>query len=505
LIAEIDLTAETVRTYARSAQEQRLYPGGKVLAMRLLFDLLSGKEEPLSEENPIVITAAPLIGTGAPGADRFNISTLSPQTGLPASANCGGDFGVQLKKTGFEALVIRGRSAALRWLEIRDGEIFLRDASPFALSTATECRSALEQAMGGRSFSELCIAPAGENLLDCAALISGRHAAGRVGMGAVWGWKRLKAIAVSGTADIPMHDRAGAAECRKAWFTYLHDHPHTARKSGEKGGCVGCPIGCGKHDGGDSTPNEWGMDAVAAAEITAWALAAQHEGLISLPCCDTASLIPLIAKREGIGAELSKGRKVLEKQYGFIPPSNGEKGFSRRRSGKYRAIAEGLHLPEDSMEAAVLFHDLSEAVSSLGQCVFTLNALCPPALLREKTSPLYRAIRAAMPRTRALWRFFNRRPAALTTRVPAPHLCEMLNCVTGHRPTAGELILIGRRCEALERLLYRKFSETDYRMPKHLRRADKGAFFRARGWDENGWPTEKTCRHLGLPPLTDLS
>ena len=105
----VDLTAQTVSEYPWSDRERELYLGGKIMAAKILYDNLTGKEKPLSEENLVVITTGPLTGTGAPSSSRFNLSTLSPQTGFLTSSNCGGTFGYYLKKAGYDALILKGR------------------------------------------------------------------------------------------------------------------------------------------------------------------------------------------------------------------------------------------------------------------------------------------------------------------------------------------------------------------------------------------------------------
>ena len=108
-IMEVDLTTETVREYPWSDAQRELYLGGKIMAARILCDHLTGKETAFSEENRVVIATGPLTGTGAPSSARFDVSALSPQTGILASSNCGGSFGFHLKKAGYDALILKGK------------------------------------------------------------------------------------------------------------------------------------------------------------------------------------------------------------------------------------------------------------------------------------------------------------------------------------------------------------------------------------------------------------
>ena len=127
-VAKFDLSTGTLEDYPWSDEDKELYIGGKIMASKILFDNLTGKEEAFSEENIIVISTGPLTGTGTPSSCRFNISTISPQTGIVASSNCGGNFGLYLKKAGYDALILRGRCRSRRWLEIDNDRFTLHSA-----------------------------------------------------------------------------------------------------------------------------------------------------------------------------------------------------------------------------------------------------------------------------------------------------------------------------------------------------------------------------------------
>lgn len=81
----IDLTTETTEEYPFTDQQRRETLGGKALAYRILADQVTGKESAFSEENLLILSTGPFTGTGAPGSIRFDITALSPKTGLPTS------------------------------------------------------------------------------------------------------------------------------------------------------------------------------------------------------------------------------------------------------------------------------------------------------------------------------------------------------------------------------------------------------------------------------------
>jgi len=226
----VDLSTETVSEYPWCDEQRELYLGGKIMAARILCDHLTGKETAFSEENWVIISTGPLTGTGAPSSARFNISALSPQTGILASSNCGGSFGFHLKKAGYDALILKGKCSSRKWLEITDDQFIFHDAGELWGTKSGECQEALAKLIGKRKFGKLCIGPAGENLVKYAGIISDERAAGRTGMGAVLGWKNLKAITAAGTKTIPVYDKEKTAQWCKKWFAYLQKHPLTGNQ-----------------------------------------------------------------------------------------------------------------------------------------------------------------------------------------------------------------------------------------------------------------------------------
>ena len=105
----IDLAKEASTEYPWTDAQREETLGGKILANRILLDHLTGEEDPFSEENWLIVSTGPLTGTGAPASVRFEITALSPKTGKVVSSNCGGSFGLHLKKAGFDAIILKDR------------------------------------------------------------------------------------------------------------------------------------------------------------------------------------------------------------------------------------------------------------------------------------------------------------------------------------------------------------------------------------------------------------
>lgn len=237
LVVEYNLSTQETNEYPWSDEEREKYIGGKTMASKIMYDCFNGNEEPFGEENMIIIATGPLTGTGAPSSSRFDISTLSPLTGITTSSNCGGSFGYYLKKAGIDALIIKGKAPKHSWLEIDNGKFILHDADEdkmWGLKTSETQKRLIDIIEKNKNkkvkMAELVIGPAGENMVKYACCISGERAAGRGGVGAVLGSKNLKAITASGTKIIRIADKNACIEYNKKWFRYLREHPLTGNQ-----------------------------------------------------------------------------------------------------------------------------------------------------------------------------------------------------------------------------------------------------------------------------------
>lgn len=229
-VLRIDLSSRSVTEYPWTDEQRRATLGGKVMAAQILFDLLEPGCDPLGPDNVLVISTGPLTGTGAPSTSRFNLSALSPLTGIVASSNCGGPFGTYLKKAGADALVITGAASEPVWLEITEtgGEpvVTFHSAEELRGAHTSASAAALTEAVG-QKCGTLVIGPAGENLVRYAAVLSGERAAGRAGLGAVMGAKNLKGVAAHGSLRAEIAERDAFHAHTKKWSATLKSHPLT--------------------------------------------------------------------------------------------------------------------------------------------------------------------------------------------------------------------------------------------------------------------------------------
>ena len=231
----IDLSKSLVTEYPWSDEDRELYIGAKAMASKIMFDNFTGNETAFSEDNLIIVSTGPLTGTGAPCSNRFNISTLSPLTGITTSSNCGGNFGYYLKKAGIDALVIRGKCAVPTWIEIKNDKFFFHEAGDLWGMKVSQSQEELQRRMNeARKCRVKCgmlsIGPAGENLVKYAAVISGERAAGRAGVGAVFGSKNLKAMVATGNHEVSVFNPEKTTKLYQKWTETLRKHPLTGNQ-----------------------------------------------------------------------------------------------------------------------------------------------------------------------------------------------------------------------------------------------------------------------------------
>ncbi|MEN8222302.1 MAG: aldehyde ferredoxin oxidoreductase family protein [Acidobacteriota bacterium] len=193
-VLEIDLTLKKHKTIEISDKDRKKYLGGKGLALKLLYDRLKPGIDPLGEENIFIITTGVLIGTGAPNSARFSAISKSPMTGIITHSSCGGPFGNALKTSGWDGLILKGRSDSPVFLNIDSKGVTFESAEKLLGKTTSET----EKHLLVHGKGALCIGPAGENLVRYANIYSGDRYLGRGGLGTVLGSKKIKGIVAKG-------------------------------------------------------------------------------------------------------------------------------------------------------------------------------------------------------------------------------------------------------------------------------------------------------------------
>jgi aldehyde:ferredoxin oxidoreductase len=214
-ILQVDLTDGTFEDIELEEKLYRDYIGGSGLAAKWFFDNKGWEVDPLSPENPLMIMMGPLSGTSLPGCSRLEICARSPLTGIWGEASMGGHVAPQLKRTGYDGIIFVGASEKPVYLLLSDEGPELKDASHLWGKDTYETEDTLKEELGEKRAQVMCIGPAGENLVKFACVLNDKGStAGRCGMGAVMGSKKLKAVVAKGSKKHPIADEAGFKQAR---------------------------------------------------------------------------------------------------------------------------------------------------------------------------------------------------------------------------------------------------------------------------------------------------
>ena len=202
------------------------------IGARILYSRQKGGVDPLGPDNTLGLITGPLTGTPAITGCRFAVVGKSPLTGGWGDSNCGGDFGPNLKFTGYDGIFITGVSPKPVYLFIDNGKAEMRDAAHLRGMTTFETDAAL-QTEHGKDVKVVSIGPAGEKLSRVSCLMNyGGDAAGRSGMGAVAGSKKLKAVVVRGDKKVPIADVEAVNRWREAHMVEAKQAMEGFRASG---------------------------------------------------------------------------------------------------------------------------------------------------------------------------------------------------------------------------------------------------------------------------------
>lgn len=195
-IARINLTTGQIKVEKLDLDMAHKFIGGRGLGTKILYDEGVATVDPLSPENKLVYITGPMTGASAPSTGRYMVVTKSPLTGMIACSNSGGIWGAKLKYAGWDAIIVEGEAPKWTYISIVDDKIELLSAEEY-LGMMSEAMDTALKEKHGADASVLNIGPAGEKKVLMAAIMNDKdRAAGRSGVGAVMGSKRLKAIVV---------------------------------------------------------------------------------------------------------------------------------------------------------------------------------------------------------------------------------------------------------------------------------------------------------------------
>ncbi len=198
-VLKVNLSTRKTEDLRIDEQDYKDFIGGSGLAAKWFFDNRGFEKPPLSPKSPFIVMNGPLSGTNLPGASRLEICARSPLTGIWGESSMGGHFSPQLKRTGYDGVIVVGAAKKPVYIHVTDEGATIRNASHLWGKDTYETEKLLKEEAGDKRAQVISIGPAGENLVKFACVMNDRgSAAGRCGMGAVMGSKKLKAIVAHG-------------------------------------------------------------------------------------------------------------------------------------------------------------------------------------------------------------------------------------------------------------------------------------------------------------------
>lgn len=589
----IDLSSGTARACPLSEDVFARLLGGVGLATYLLVRHCPPHTDPLGPDNPLVFASSPFIGTGITTSSKIALAAKSPQTGMIGDSLSSSYLALALKRTSYDALVVTGSAPGWSILIVDDGAVRVEPAAE-VIGLDPERTAAAVRARLGSGFRVAAIGIAGERGVRFAAISNDGRLAGRTGLGAVMGSKRLKAVAVRGTQRLPaVADPSGVAQAARelarrslgpetakyrelgtaanlAFFSRLGVLPTRNFQAGtfeaaeaisgerlilehrtDKHGCAACTIGCEHHyrtrDTGAPVEvrleyeslfalgslcgigdpdtvlraaalcDQYGMDAISTGATIAWAMECVEQG-VRLPgrpeewprFGDAGSLlrsIQAIGKRRGLGELLAEGSRRAAEIVG-------------QGSAAWAMHVKGLELPgydPRKLKATAL----GFAVSTRGACHNRSSAY--EVDFSDELDPSAETMAWARATARA-----EDRAAVLDSLTLCKFLrhcfddffadaAELFQLVTGRAMSAAELQVAGERINTLKKWfnLRQGWTRADDTLPPRLlaEPATEGAltrpeldtliqaYYRVRGWDEDGRIPPERLRTLGLAEL----
>ena len=610
LFVEINLTTGEIVTFEVDERDRRDYLGGKGLGLKLLYERLEKRCDPLGADNWLAFTMGALMGSMAPCSGRFSVVTKSPLTGIMVHSACGGPFGMACKTAGFDGLLITGQAPSPVMVRIDDGGAAIEPAdSLWGLSTDETQKQLNPEGRDGT----LVIGPAGEHRVLFASAASGQRFFRRGGVGAVMGAKRLKALVARGGHHriVPASPKR-FVRAKKRAADYIRKNPVTAEEyrhfgtashvawcrdadllpvnnfTGDQGldvqgltgramrqryhsrpsSCRPCSILCGHRgvfeDGSSFQLPEYesiamlgpnlgifdsdticalndrcgqlGLDPISTGSVLAWCMEAAERGLIDTPLRfgDARGLdvaLEDIAHRRGQGDAMADGTLRLSQRYGGSDFAMQVKGLEMPAYDPRGAWGMGLayavanrgacHLsaPTFIVEAALgllkanthrgkahfvrFFENLHAAINSLVTCPHTVYAYAlEPPLIKFTPTFLLRPIMQYLPRL-------------AIGLIGVGVYAGLWRSVTGIGLNRWQMLKAGERIHVLERLMNvgEGISRKDDTLPERTLatgsatdaqhhalplQAMLDGYYRLRGYDQQGIPTPKTLKRLGI-------
>lgn len=580
-VLRINLKEKTASTEPLRMDFARKYIGSKGLAIRYMYEELEPGIDALGEKNKLFLTAGPLTGTPVPCSGKLSVAAKSPATGTMNDCSIGGHAGIRIKFAGYDMIIFEGISEEPCYVVIEDDKVEFLDAGDL-WGTGSHDAEAILAEKYGIEYSIMSIGPAGEKLSNMACINSDYYRqAGRGGIGAVMGSKKMKAILIKGTKgvkvaniekttdrileilheDVLQEDNtfvydAGTTAFLEACgdggivpyknFSSAND-PEWEKYNGDvlmqyregKRGCGSCGLGCGNFlkignaicegpeyetiavagpNAGITDPehivkfnevcDNMGLDTISTGDTIVWAMEMTEKGIYDFgirfgEAEKMIEMVELIARQEGVGADLCRGTKYCSEKYGGTD---------------FAMQVKGLEYPQYEPRGSWGM-SLAYAVSDRGAChmrayapnVEVFAAAMPPYTSEGKGQMVYElgefnAVKFSL----CICDFWG----TITYEIMA----EMLTMITGEEWTPEEMGEVGRRVLNIGRAFNQRegFNRADDTVPKRVVREALGGegpaagqkipqeafedmldqYYEVMGWNKDGTMPEELIQSI---------
>lgn len=228
-LLRVDLTSGQVSTQAFDLNYIEKLIGGRGVSSKILYDEVPPEIAPLAPENRLIFSPGALHGTGVPAASRTTVACRSPLTELHGDGHAGAQWGGELKRAGYDVLIIQGKAAEPVYLAINDGNVEIRKAGHLWGLLTSQTHARLKDDSGKLELQTVCIGPAGENQAFLSAIFhngADKGTSARCGLGAVMGSKNLKAITTTGSHDVGVADVPALKKAFQEYLEIIRTDPH---------------------------------------------------------------------------------------------------------------------------------------------------------------------------------------------------------------------------------------------------------------------------------------
>ena len=580
-VLRINLKEKTASTEPLRMDFARKYIGSKGLAIRYMYEELEPGIDALGEKNKLFLTTGPLTGTPVPCSGKLSVAAKSPATGTMNDCSIGGHAGIRIKFAGYDMIIFEGISEEPCYVVIEDDKVEFLDAGDLWGIGSHEAEAILAEKYG-IEYSIMSIGPAGEKLSNMACINSDYYRqAGRGGIGAVMGSKKMKAILIKGSKgvkvaniekttdrileilheDVLQEDNtfvydAGTTAFLEACgdggivpyknFSSAND-PEWEKYNGDvlmqyregKRGCGSCGLGCGNFlkignaicegpeyetiavagpNAGITDPehivkfnevcDNMGLDTISTGDTIVWAMEMTEKGIYDFgirfgEAEKMIEMVELIARQEGVGADLCRGTKYCSEKYGGTD---------------FAMQVKGLEYPQYEPRGSWGM-SLAYAVSDRGAChmrayapnVEVFAAAMPPYTSEGKGQMVYElgefnAVKFSL----CICDFWG----TITYEIMA----EMLTMITGEEWTPEEMGEVGRRVLNIGRAFNQRegFNRADDTVPKRVVREALGGegpaagqkipqeafedmldqYYEVMGWNKDGTMPEELIQSI---------